>query len=273
MPTAKKVSTFAVLIALVLALAAATALAAGRSDGSKPAPASIAKGIAAVPPSTFDKIGKGAIYGPKDFQITPLGGKGGLGGAEGEKVPVLTYNAAWCPHCAANSWALAAALSRFGTFKGLRLVDTGTYYEKVLEAKPAYSHTKGISFIDATYTSEWVEFAAVVAYDVNGKKLQKPNGEETKLLKSFDPELGFPAVAIDKSFGLLGSGYDPGVIQGKEPAAIVAALKSPSSPIAKAIDGEANVITAAICEADDLQPEEVCASLGVQKAMKHLPKQ
>jgi hypothetical protein len=273
MPATKKLAALAVLTALILGSAVATALAGGRTDGSKPAPAGIAKGVAAVPPATFDQIGKGAVSGPNDFEITPLGGKGGLGGAEGEKVDVLTYNAAWCPHCAANSWALAVALSRFGTLGNLGIVDTGTYYETALEPAQAYSHTKGISFLDATYSSQWVEFEAVVAYDVDGRKLEKLNGKQTKLVKSFDPKLGFPAVAIDKSYGTLGSGYDPGVLAGKGPSAIVSAIKQPSSPIAKAVDGEANVFTAAICEADGLEPAQVCSTAGVQKAKHRLPKE
>jgi hypothetical protein len=269
----RRLPKLAFLTVLVLALLAATALAAGRSDGSKPAPAWVAKAVANVPVETLNRIGVGAISGRKEFEIVPLGGKGGLGGAQDEKVHVLSYNAAWCPHCAANSWPLAIALSRFGTLGGLRIIDTGTYYEKVLEAKPGYSHTKGISFIDATYSSPLVAFEPVVGYDVEGHKLQKLNGSQAKLVKRFDPHLGFPAVAIDESFGLVGSGYDPGVIEGQGPAAIAKAIRQPSSPVAKAIDGEANVLTAAICQADNFEPEEVCATPGVEKASRRLPKQ
>jgi Domain of unknown function (DUF929) len=269
----KKLAALAVLTAVALGSVATTALAVGRSDGSKPAPASVTKALANVPTSTLDRVGVGRLEGPKGFPITPLGGKGGLGGAQNEKVAVLSYNAAWCPHCAANSWPLAIALSRFGTLGGLRIVDTGTYYEKVLEAKPAYSHTKGISFIDATYSSPWVSFEPVVGYDVEGHKLQKLSGAQTKLVKSFDPDLGFPAVAIDKSYGMVGAGFSPGLLAGKGPGAIVNAAKQPSSPIAKGIDGKANVIAAAICAADGMQPEEVCASPGVEKASHRLPKE
>jgi hypothetical protein len=99
-----------------------------------------------------------------------------------------------------------------------------------------------------------------------------PYGSQAKLVHRFDPQLGFPAVAIDESFGLVGSGYDPGVIEGQGPAAIAKAIKQSSSRVAKAIDGEANVLTAAICGADDLQPEEVCESPGVEKASRRLPK-
>ncbi len=185
---------------------------------------------------------------------------------------MVSYNAAWCPHCAANSWPLAIALSRFGTLSGLRLLDSGTFYEKVLEAKPGYSHTKGLSFIDANYQSSLVKFEPVVGYDVKGHKLNQLDSAQKSLIKSFDPKFGFPAVAIGQDWGLVGAGYSPGVIAGKSPAAIAKAIAEPQSPVAKAIDGEANVLTAAICAATDGRPGEVCSSPAVEKASSRLPK-
>jgi hypothetical protein len=253
---------------LVVAASASYALAAGKSDGSKPLPAAVSKAVTAVPAETLDQVGVGKLWSPKYFGITNLGGSASAAG----KVHVISLNAAWCPHCAANSWALAVALSRFGTLSGLRGIDTGTYFEKVIEAKPAYSHTKGLSFIDAKYESSLVKFEPVVAYDVDGKKLQRPTGAQAGVLKSFDPESEFPAVAIGSDYGLVGSGYDPAVIAGKSPTAIAKALSQPSSPIAKAVDGEANVFSAAICAATGDQPEEVCDSASVKKAAGRLPK-
>ncbi|HVV89205.1 MAG TPA: DUF929 family protein, partial [Solirubrobacterales bacterium] len=233
-----------------------------------PVPASITNAVTSVPPETLDQVGLGKLASRSEFQIKSLGGSASAAG----KVHVISLNAAWCPHCAANSWSLAIALSRFGTLGGLRQIDTGTYYEKALEAKPGYSHTKGLSFIDATYKSALVKFEPVVAYDVKGHPLEKPTGAQLSLLKSFDPQGGFPAVAIGEDWGLVGSGYSPGVIAGKSEAAIAKAIAQPSSPIAKAIDGEANVFTAAICTATGDRPEEVCASPAVEKAGKRLPK-
>jgi hypothetical protein len=251
---------------LVVAASASYALAVGKSDGSKPLPAAISKAVTTVPAETLDQVGVGKLW--SKFGITNLGGSASAAG----KVHVISLNAAWCPHCAANSWALAVALSRFGALTGLRGIDTGTYFEKVIEAKPAYSHTKGLSFIDAKYVSSLVKFEPVVAYDVNGHKLEHPTGAQASLLKSFNPEKGFPAVAIGDDYGLVGSGYDPAVIADKSATAIAKALAQPSSPIAKAVDGEANVFSAAICAATGDQPEEVCDSAAVKKATGRLPK-
>ena len=47
---------------------------------------------------------------------------------------------------------------------------------------------------------------------------------------------------------------------------VAAAMRDPSSPVAKDIDGAANVITAAICTLTHGQPGSVCHSPGVKAA-------
>jgi hypothetical protein len=47
---------------------------------------------------------------------------------------------------------------------------------------------------------------------------------------------------------------------------VAAALNNPSSPIAKGVDGAANLITAAICKTMNHQPANVCTSAGVTAA-------
>ena len=47
---------------------------------------------------------------------------------------------------------------------------------------------------------------------------------------------------------------------------MAAAIHDPSSPVATAIDGAANVITAAICTLTHGQPGGVCRSAGVKAA-------
>jgi hypothetical protein len=260
MISSRRLLKLAGLSALVLALSAAVAFAGGRSDGSTPAPAAIGKALANISPAALDQVGAGKLSPPSQFQISKVGSP------SAGKVRVISLNAAWCPHCAANSWPLAIALDRFGSLGGLRVVDTGTYYEKALDAKPAYSHTRGLSFISATYSSSLVEFEPIVIADRKGRALRKPTSAQQKVLAKFDPKGGFPAVAIGGVFGLVGSGYDPGVLAHASPGLVVHDARDPSTPIARAVDGEANVITAAICVADGQQPAQVCSSAGVTKA-------
>jgi hypothetical protein len=47
-------------------------------------------------------------------------------------------------------------------------------------------------------------------------------------------------------------------------------MRDPSTPVAKDIDGAANVITAAICTLTNGQPGGVCQSAGVKAAASSL---
>lgn len=256
------------LAVLGLSVTAAGSAAAGRSDGSRPASAQLQAAVREVPVEALDAVGRGKVYGQGRWRISRFGTpSAGLG----KKVHVVTYNAAWCPHCAADSWPLAIALSRFGAFGGLRTIDTGTFYGRVAGAKPSYPHTEGLSFFDASYRSPLIDFKAVVAFDRDGHPLQKLTGPALKAVKRFDPKLGVPAVAIGDVYGFLGSGYDPARLAGESPMRIVKAAADPTSPIGQAVDGEANVITAALCVATGEQPPTVCEDPGVVAAAARVP--
>ncbi len=83
----------------------------------------------------------------------------------------------WCPHCAANSWSLAVALSGFGTLSGLRIVDSGTLY-------PYFHHTHGLSFLRAHFKSRYLSFVPVVLQDVNGRSVQSETPTQQKAISS-----------------------------------------------------------------------------------------
>ncbi len=68
------------------------------------------------------------------------------------------------------------------------------------------------------------------------------------------------------SYVISGASYDPSVLAGKSHAQISGALSDPSSPIAKGVDGTANVITAALCRLTKNNPAPVCTAQGVLAA-------
>ncbi|HEY2006098.1 MAG TPA: DUF929 family protein, partial [Solirubrobacteraceae bacterium] len=104
--------------------------------------------------STLNQVGAGKLSAPSVFGVFKLRRHLERDG----KPELLTMNLAWCPHCAANSWGLAVALSRFGTLTGLRALDSGTFYCTLVAgpctlggAGPCYPHTHGLSFLRARY--------------------------------------------------------------------------------------------------------------------------
>ncbi|HSR26568.1 MAG TPA: DUF929 family protein, partial [Candidatus Eisenbacteria bacterium] len=70
--------------------------------------------LTAVPAADLDRIGLGSAGG-KVVRISEPALAGPTGRPE-----VLYVGAEYCPYCAAERWPLIVALSRFGTFSGVR---------------------------------------------------------------------------------------------------------------------------------------------------------
>ena len=82
---------------------------------------------------------------------------------------------------------------------------------------------------------------------------------------------GIPFANIGGKYVTSGASFSPELLEGKSRAEIAAALSDPSSDIAKAVVANANVLTAAICEATGNKPA-VCTSAGVQAGAAALAK-
>lgn len=255
-------------IALIV-LPVSVADAAPRSDGSTAAPARIVRLVTSVPASTLNEVGAGKVSGPADFNVFALD-RGPL--TSNGKPELVTMNLAWCPHCAANSWSLAMALSRFGVLTGLRVIDSGTYYCTLvsdpcaLSPSPCFPHTHGLSFLDARYHSSYLSFAPIVLQDVNGRTVEHPTRRQGSALNAFDPQGQTPALDIGGVFGFVNSGFSPAALAHRSWSQIAGSLAHPHNPIAQRIDGLANLITAAICKVSQGRPAGVCTSRGVVAA-------
>ncbi len=275
----------AVVVLLIVVFPVAGASATRRSDGSTPAPANIVQLVEHVPAGTLNQVGAGRLSpvqfgappgpnsppsGPDSFGITPLTGQLTSHG----KPELLTMNLAWCPHCAANSWALAIALSRFGQLGGLGVLNTGKYYCTLvinpcyLVPTPCFASTDGLSFLHATFKSKYLSFGAIVLQDVEGHGVENPNRQQGKALMAFDPLGETPAVDVGGAYGFVNSGFSPGTLAHKTWSRIANSLADPHAAIAKRIDGLANLFAAAICKATKGQPASVCKSKGVMAAGK-----
>jgi len=258
-------------VAASLVVMVPAAQAAGRSDGSVPAPAQISQLVTSVPASTLNQVGAGDSRNPitsPDFGISKRDGHFTSGG----KPEVVSVDLAWCPHCAANSWALAVALSRFGTLTGLGEINTGTHFCKVAEDPcnlnplSCFPYTHGLSFLGAGYSSRYISFASIVLQDVNGRNLQKPTRREERSLTTVHLQGASPALDVASAWGFNGSGYDPGALAHKTWSQIAGSLANPHNRIARQVDGLANLFTAAICTATKGRPGNVCKLRGVKAA-------
>ena len=219
-------------------------------------PASVVKNITTVPASTLASVGIGTAD-PKS--VTTVGSAKVL--TSGGKPQVLYVGAEYCPYCATERWAMAVALSRFGTFSGLHGIHSSS--------TDTYPSTPTLTFYKSTYTSKYLTFTPVETQtEKEGTALQKPTSAQNALFAKYDSppyvastDTGaIPFIDLGGKYFIHGAQYNPQILSGQSWAQVAAALQDPSSAIAKGADGSANMITAAICKATNNQPSSVCTS-------------
>jgi hypothetical protein len=205
-----------------------------------------------VPAATLDAVGSPS----GDVLPTKIGSGTVLEGADGK--PLITYvGAEYCPYCAAERWALAVALSRFGTFSNL----SGTHSSD----SDVYPDTQTLSFYGSSYTSAYIDFQPVeeATNQPAGdgyQTLQTPTAAQSALVAKYDPQGSIPFLDIANRYLITGSSFSPQVLQGLSRSQIAADLSDPGSAVAQAIDGTANDITAAIAAVTGNQPSSVASS-------------
>jgi hypothetical protein len=246
-----------IVIALILskALTNTPAAASGPASASGSTAASVAEKLSTVPAATLDAVGKGSATPMIATKSQPALTAGG-------KPQILYIGAEYCPYCAAERWAMVVALSRFGTFSGLKLIHSSS--------SDVFPNTPTLTFAHATYTSQYVDFSPVEMYGPknNGVIFQKPTSAESALMTKYDaapyvPSAdanSFPFVDIGNQYLVVGAQYTPTSLASLTWSQVASDVRNPSSAVAKDIDGTANSITAAICKITKDAPAAVCNS-------------
>ncbi len=118
-----------VIVLVTLKLLGGSGSQAGTSGANTSVAASVSHKIATVPAAALDKVGAGPAY-PAPGSVYPNAIKSIKTGGPlltGNGKPEIVYvGGEYCPYCAAERWALSVALSRFGTFSGLRLIHSSS---------------------------------------------------------------------------------------------------------------------------------------------------
>jgi thiol-disulfide isomerase/thioredoxin len=261
-----------VVVVLVLVLVNVT-------GGGKPSalrepvtvPASLVEQVTHVPASVLDQVGTGG----NAISSTPLANAAnpiktahatgnGLPAVNGKPV-VFYFGALWCPICATERWAMIVALSRFGTFSGLKGAESAQ--------NDSYPNTQTWDFASATYTSKYIVFTPDEFQDMNRDNLTPITQAEAGVLNVWDPPTKFPFLTIGNKYVAGIPGWlDPQLLQGLSRSQIAETLTQPTNPLGSAVDADANYLTAAICSVDGMQPSSVCSSSGVTKALAQLKK-
>lgn len=235
------------------------------------APSSLLNTVASVPQSVYDTVG---VSSP-DSAVTPLratstkGGEAPLWEATVNNGPaepvVFFYGAEFAPYAAAQRWPLVLALSRFGTFRRIGLVQSST--------TSAFADISTFTFYDTYYTSKYVILESVERYSAlnpTGARylsLQTPDSRQSAAIASYaSSPTTFPLLDVANRWVLNGSSFAPSVLMGLSQDQIAGDLSTPASPLTQAVVSSANEITATICAVDGQKPGSVCESRGVLAA-------
>jgi hypothetical protein len=237
--------------------------------GTGAASAKVVDAVTSVPATTLDEVGVGAAQGaPTKIDAPALTADG--------KPKVLYVGAEYCPFCAAERWPVIVALSRFGTWSNLAASSSAS--------DDVFPDTPTLSFHGATYTSDHLAFTGVETSTntrVGGQyePLDELSPADQKIFETYDrPPYtagspgGIPFLDIAGEYAFAGASYSPEILAGKSRAQIAAALADPADPIGQAVNGSANVLTAALCEATGGAPTTVCSAPGVKAATTYLGK-
>jgi Domain of unknown function (DUF929) len=266
-----------VVVLVVVRLSGSTANPANATFTSvTPAPAAVVHDVTNIPASVYNKVGVNSTGTPVS-PPTVLKGQPPLT-LNGKSPSMLYYGAEYCPYCAAERWAMTAALSRFGTWSGLKI--TASSHTDV------FPETHTFSYYGATYTSPYINFSAIEQFSTvptasGFATLQNPTTEEKAVLTKYSSStylgagasssggISFPFVDVNNVALFSGASYSPGILVGNW-SQIASGLNDPTNPATQAIVASANYFSASICASTKGQPGSVCKSPGVMAATKAL---
>jgi len=249
-------------VGLVLVIVVALLVVNGLRKPSSPhihsgiLPTAVARNVTNVPDSTLASVSMGSVPTSglpikpiKDAALTSAG-----------KPEMLYIGAEFCPYCAAMRWSMAVALSKFGTFGPLQGIHSAPSPE-------AYPSTATLTFRSQRYSSPYLTLTAIEHQKVNHQTLQPVSKAQEALWVKYGSTSqgpGYPFIDFANKTVISGPLFSPQVLQGLSWAQIASKLKNPNDPVAKAVDGAANYITASICKMTGDKPGNVCTAAPIK---------
>jgi Domain of unknown function (DUF929) len=240
LPIGAVTAVLAIVVALVTVKLTSTPVRLVASESS--APATVVQQVTTVPAALLTQAGTSQVITPLQ-KVRTAGPPLTVGG----KPAIVFVSEESCPFCAAERWAVTVALSHFGTWSQLGVTKSA--------AGDIYPNTATLSFRTARYRSPQLTLLTTELTDNAGHPLQAQTTLDASLIRSFDvpPYVNsadqsgsVPFLDIANQYILAGAQYDPQILAGLSAAQIAGQLSDPSSPVARAIDGSAEVIVAAI---------------------------
>ncbi len=222
----------------------------------------VARAVTSVPSGALAAAAEQALSGTRFGMAGPLIEPSPTPLVTGGKPEVFYGGSEACPFCGVQRWGMIVALSQFGTFSHLHLMQS-------IATNPPQVRT--FTFFGSSYHSPYISFIPVEVWNNLAKPLQPLTHPERALFHEFDPSSQTPFIDVANRFITVDSTVDPQLIAHKSWTQLASALTDTSNVSTQAIAGEAEVFTAELCEATGGNPQSVCSSTVVQQYEAALP--
>lgn len=213
-----------------------------------PIPASTLAKLSSVPVSTLDAAPtSGIISSPQVADAPALNSNG--------KPEILYIGAEWCPHCAAERWALYVALSKFGTFSPA----PGRIHSANRDG-----NVPTLTFYGTKYSSPYLSFDPVEVFTNHSSgdgytTLQTPTPTQLRVWRDSNGG-SFPFVDLGGKHVLPGAQYSFADLQNLPFSSVSAQVGDNSTVIGSDIDASAAQLVKTICGSlSHGQPASVCS--------------
>jgi thiol-disulfide isomerase/thioredoxin len=253
-----------IAVVVVLKVTGNNSTPTGTADaGTFPLSSSLTSPVENVPVSALVAATKSPPSGTNPAQKLPATAEALTSDGKPE---ILYMGAEYCPFCAAERWALVMALSKFGTFTGLK----GTTSSSI-DTNPS---TPTFSFYGSTYKSKYISFDPVEmqtnAYSAslgNYPTLQTPTATQNAILTKWDvspytSENGsIPFVYLGGKYLVTGAQYLASPLSGKSFQTAVPYMTSGTNATSRGAEAAAGYLVAEILALTHDQPASVAAQV------------
>jgi hypothetical protein len=266
------------VIVIVKATGGSSTSSTGDAAGRNPplASSAVLAPLASVSSSVFNSVGTAGMVAPLTVTAKqPLLTSGG-------HARFVYVGAEYCPYCGMERWALVTALDRFGTFTGIKQIDSSS-------TDSAAANIPTLSFLRASYTSKYLVFTPYEEEDRNEQPLVTVPSDVQSIFTTYDANSqgngtvfdggngGIPFIDVANKYVSAGTPEAFSPVEtalegnGLTHVQIAQAVADPTSAIgtamgAKYLVAEANYLSAAICNVNGNAPSSVCQSVGVKDA-------
>ncbi|HEY1734502.1 MAG TPA: DUF929 family protein [Acidimicrobiales bacterium] len=263
-----------IVVVLVVIKLTSSSTPPGTAPLASPLPAAVTQQLTHIPAAVYDAVG---VTSPSVAVTPPTVVAGRSVWTVNGKPGVLYVGAEFNPFCAAQRWAIVAALARFGKFAGLQTTQSSS--------TDVFGDTQTVTFASATFTSRYVTVALRERYgNVQNSSgtgwavLDRLTGTEAAVTNRYDTPQYTGAATKGQSVPFMdvanrvvaGTSYSPSILQGLTTSQIATGLSTSKDPVTQAIVASANYLSASICSVDGYRPASVCTSRGVADASKAL---